>query len=539
MVNREGGRSQRVPYSDWSGGLNNVNDLSTLADNELAILDNLEVDSNGYLSARPPIVRVGDSPESAKVDILGYYTKNGTTYIVCSVVGNGTYLYNPGADTWTLMTTIVGSGCAQYNDELFVCSLSATGGFWDGTTFTVLNSAYYAADGAYKKMPKGSQLILHKERLFMISNETGKDPGGRVFFSRVNDLVNLTEIYEWDVWTKPADDTLEGLDFFNVSPGDGQEITALVEGANEIYIFRNRSTYYFKYDVDINTESSLQQIDSNVGADNKHCVAKYEFSYLVLNNGKFYRFVSYLYYPLNDQGKLELRPSVLSGLDLYSSVSILGRRAILMYGGQIYAVDLESGAWSTWTSIMDPAYFKLAPRSVGDLSGDIAYGVLLTTDADYGILRIRESLNAVDSEAMTHTMQTGAYDLGAPGSWKRMYYWTVDIYTQNDITGTATPLQAISSVPSWDSLEQSTWDDLENGTWDLPSEPNSDVTTVVEYAGITPYRVNATFQKDMRFRRCAFKVVTTSDGTTGQGPVRISTIVVHAALKQSLPQIIQ
>lgn len=538
MVNRMGGRSQRVNFNNWSGGLNNVNDISTMADNELAVLTNLEVDKNGYLTARPPIVKVGDSPGGA-VEILGYYTNSGVTYVVCAVTGSGTYLYNPTSDTWTLMTTIIGSGCAQYNDELFISSLSTSGGFWDGSTFTVLGSSYHTTDGAYKKMPKGSQLILHKERLFMISNETDKQPGGRVFFSRINDLTNLTTIYEWDVWTKPGDVDLTGEDFFDVSPGDGQAITAIISGADEVYIFRNRSTYYFKYAVDIYTESALQQIDANVGADNRHCVVKYEFSYLVLSNGKFYRFVSYLYYPLNEQNKLELRPGATSGLDLYSSVSVLGRRAIIVYGGRIYTVSLELGTWATWESATMPSYFKLAPRATTDISGDVSYGVTCETDGDYGIYRIRESLNAVDSEDMTHTMQTKAYDLGEPGSWKRMYYWTVDIYTANDITGTATPIQMISSVPSWDSLESGSWDDLETGTWDSPAEPNSDVITNLDYTGINPYRVNATFKKDMRFRRCAFKVSTTSDGTSGQGPVRISTVVVHAALKQSLPQIIQ
>jgi hypothetical protein len=120
-----------------------------------------------------------------------------------------------------------------------------------------------------------------------------------------------------------------------------------------------------------------------------------------------------------------------------------------------------------------------------------------------------------------------------------MYYWTVDIYTSNNVTGVATPIQFISASPSWDSMAQVTWDQLDANTWDIPTEPTSDVTTVVPYTSATAYRVNITFQKGMRFRRCAFKVVTTSDGTTGEGPVRISAVTVHAAVKQSLPKIIQ
>jgi hypothetical protein len=539
MPNREGGRSQSVALNNWSRGLNNVNDLSTMADGELGQLDNLEVDINGNLTARPPVVKIGTSP-SGKVEILGYYTKSGVTYVVAAVTGDGTYLYNLSTNSWgTRITTIVASGCAQYNEELFICSSTTSGGFWNGTTFTVLNAAYYAADGAYKKMPAGEQIILHKERLFMISKEAGKQPGARIFFSRVTDLVNINGIYEWDVWGKPADDLLEGRDSFDVSPGDGQSITALISGSDEIYVFRNRSTYFFKYSVDIVTESYLQQIDGTVGADNRHCVTKYEFSYLVLSNGKFYRFVSYLYYPLNEQNKLELRPKQLSGYDIYSSVSVIGRRAIIWYGGQIYTVSLELGTWATWSSTHQPAYFKLAPRSVGDVSSDVAYGITGLTGGAYGIYRIRESLNASDSEEMTHTIQTKAHDLGAPGSWKRMYYWEADLYTQNNVTGTATPIQAISAVPSWDSLEAYTWDQLAAGTWDLPAEPNSDVVTQITYPSISPYRVSVSFRRDLRFRRCAFKVQTTSNGTTAEGPVRISSITIHAAIKQSLPQMIQ
>lgn len=539
MVNRMGGRSEKMMLADFSGGLNNVNDLSTMADNELAILDNLEVDSNGSLSARPPIVKIGSTPVTgAKVEILGFYTFSGVTYIICAVGTSGTYRYNPATNTWLLITTIVGSGCAQYQDELFICSETATGGFYNGTTFTVLNAAFYATNGAYKKMPKGSQIVLYKERLFMISAESTMEPGGRILYSRINDLTNNTEIYDWDVWTAGVE-SLTGLNFFNVSTGDGQTITALVAGADEIFIFRGRSTYYFKYSNDIVNDSYLQQVDANIGADNRHCVVKYEFSYLVLSNGKFYRFVSYLFYPLNEQGKLELRPDILTGLDLASSVSVFGRRAVIWYGAKIYTVDLEGGTWATWSSVHAPAYFKLAPRSVGDLSGDIAYGVTGITGGSYGIYRVRESLNGTDSEAMTHTMQTKAHDFNEPASWKRMYYWTVDIYTGNDVTGVATPIQFISSAPSWDAMAQVSWDELDLNTWDIPTEPSSDVTTVIDYAAISAYRVNVTFQKDMRFRRCAFKVITTSDGTTGDGPVRISAITVHAAVKQSLPKIIQ
>lgn len=526
-INSKSGARNDLVIQGFPRGYNNVNDFTTLDDEELALCENMEIDSNGGLVSRPPIVKVASTPVSGQsVDFLGYYTNTtGTTYIVASCA-SGTYLCHTTTFAWTLITTVVGSGCIQFGNRLYVCGAAESGGYWDGSAFTSLSSGSY-------KMPKGEQIVLHKGRFFMVSRETGYDKT-RVYYSRIDDPQNGTTVEQWDVWT--------GADFFDVSAGDGQIITKLLNGSNEIFIFRSRSTFYFKYETDIVASAVLQLLDSNVGADNSRAVAQYEFSYIVMSNGRIYRFVSYQFYPLNDPMRLELRPGGgSSSLYVKSAISTLGRRAIVWYGGITYVLNLDDGTWSTWDSpTTELAYAVIAPRAPGDLSPDVAYGISgSNTSSFYGLYKISDGYGSTGGEEITCTVQTKAFDFGSPDTWKRMFYWDADVFTARDVTGTATPIQLSNVYPTWDDMEAKTWDELEDGTWDSILTKSPDIVTPIDYPASTPFRVNVAFQKDMRFRRCAFKIQLTTDGTTATGPVRMVSLSVHAVLKKVIPTIIQ
>ena len=526
-INGKTGARNDLVIQGFPRGYNNVNDATTLDDEELYICENVEIDSNGGLVSRPPIVKIAALPVSGQlIKFYGYYVKaDGTLFCVVSCT-NGTYLYDTTLNTWARITTIVASGAVQYQNKLYICSLTTAGGYWNGTSFTTLGSGSYP-------MPKGSQITLHKGRFFMISNETGYQ-NSRIYWSRINDAVNSTTVDQWD-W-------VAGNDFQDVSPGDGQQITKLLAGREEIFIFRSRSTFYFKYDVSIVDSAVLQLLDANVGADSENAVAQYEFSYIVLSNGRVYRFVSYQFYPLNDPMRLELRPGGGSdSLPVKSAISTLGRRAIIWYGGITYVLNLDDGTWSTWDSpTTEMAYVVIAPRKLGNLSPDIAYGISGSASTSIaGLLRITDSYNSSDSEEITCTIQTKAFDFGSPDTWKRQFYWDADVYTARNVVGTSTPVQLSNVYPGWDDMNLKTWDQLEAGTWDNILEKSPEIITTIVYPASEPYRVNVAFQKDMRFRRCSYKIQLTTDGTTATGPVRMVSLSVHAALKKVIPTIIQ
>lgn len=527
----QGSRSQKITVRGFDGGLNNVNDITTINDGELAVLDNLEIDSNGALVSRPPFSINREAIVAGQaMTIVGYYSYGTSLPNLVIAMADGTYLYEPTADDYTKITSIVASGCAQWGDRLYICSKTTSGGYWDASTstFTVLGTGNY-------RMPKGEQIILHKSRFFLVSAENGH-AGSRVYFSRVTSAGPVvTSINEWNVWLA------DGNDYFDVSPGDGQTITKLLAGTDEVFIFRTRSTYYFKYDVSPLDSGVLQLIDSAIGADNADSVVQYEFSYIVLNNGRIYRFVSYQYYPLNDPNRLELRPTAgVQSLTIKSALSILGRRALVWYGGVMYVLDLDSGLWCTWSSAYKVAYVKTIPRVAGDLSSDTAYGVTGSgTSSLFRIYKITDTIGPTGGEEMTCTVQTKAFDFDQPDTWKRMFYWSADVYTARDVIGKATPIALSTFVATWDDMSAKTWDELADGTWDSILEKSPTVLTTLDYPGQGPYRVNVTFQKDMRFRRCSFEIIMTTDGTNATGPVRMTGLTIHASPRKGLPEIIQ
>jgi hypothetical protein len=529
-------RSERVTVRTFSGGLNNTSDITTIDDEELHLLENFELDANGSLVSRPPIVKVSESPvEGENIRILGYFVTESEDISAIISGDSGTYLWNTTSGTYTQVTTIVASGAAQYRDNLYISSAEEPGGYWDGSTFTQLNTGD-------NPMPLGEQLILHKSRFFLVSRSPATNKG-RVYFSDVTTIgPEATSINDWD----PDN-------YFDVSRGDGQFITKILSASNEIFIFRTKSTYFFRYSTGP-IDGSLEVLDATVGADNELCVSEYEFSYLVLNNGRLYRFVSYQFYPLNDINRLQFYQTKPSGsLDVFSSLTVFGRRAIVWFGGGTYVLDLESGAWSTWDSpTSEMAWGLLSPRQQNALTPDTIYGITGIVDSNFkGIYRAVDAYLTENVEEITCRAETKAFDFNIPDQWKRLFYWSADVYTSRDVTGVARPIQFTSVINYWDEMENYTWDDpedwveppeyisLEDGTWDYPLQKDESVVTELVYPALTPYRVNVTFQKDMRFRRCSFRAVLTTNGTSATGPVRIISLAIHAVTKKGISDNIQ
>jgi hypothetical protein len=520
-----GSRRRKIVLKDMAGGLNNAADMTTLLNNEFGRVVNFDVDVNGGLVSRPPIVKVADAPDANPMRLVGYWTNAaGTIHGVVSSTG-GTWVVNLETLVYTKISTIQASGSAQYRNRLYICSKTTSGGYWDGASFTALDT------GALK-MPKGEQIRLFKSRFWLISHETGSERG-RVYFSRIDTLgPSPTTVDEWET----------ALDFFDVSNGDGQWITRLQPGSNELFIFRNGSTYFFKYDLSP-MSGRLELINASIGADNENCVDQYEFSYLVLSGGRLYRFVSYNYYPLNDQQKVRLLPETSTPLAVTSAVSVFGRRALVWYGRAMYCLDLDQGTWSTWESTTDAAVLQRRPKREDEITPDVAFGYTGSTDAaKNGLLRIQDFYDAVTSEEMVCEIQTKAFDWEQPDSWKRLWYWSADVLTARQVQGTMIPVQLDAVQTDWDELEVPVdgWDDLEDGTWDQPLSVSAIDDRTVEYPYGVPYRVNMTFPgTDQRYRRAMFEVRMTNDGTTATAPNRLVGLTIHTESKGRIPREVQ
>lgn len=521
-----GSRTRKVVLKDLAGGLNNVADATTLLNNEFGRIANLDVDVNGGLVSRPPIVKVAPAPDANYMRLVGYWTNTAGTQHAVVASSGGTWICNLDTLVYTKITNVVASGAAQYKGRLYICSKTEAGGYWNGAAFTQLSSGALA-------MPKGEQIQLFKSRLWLISAEAGSERG-RIYFSRIDTLgPSPTSTDEWET----------SLDFFDVSVGDGQWITCLRPGQNELFIWRNGSTFFFKYD-STPLAGRLELLNATIGSDNEHGVDQYEFSFLVLSGGRLYRFVSYNYYPLNDQQKVRLRPTTADGLEQTSGVSVFGRRALVWYGGTTYVLDLDQGAWSTWESPTTMVgVFKRRPRREDDLTPDVAYGWTASSDAALrGLYRIQDFFDATSTEEIVCEIQTKAFDWEQPDAWKRIWYWSADVLTGRQVQGTLVPIMLDAFGADWDEMEDVVdgWDGLELGTWDMPTSVSEIVDKTVDFAYGAPYRVNVTFPGiDQRYRRAMFELRLTNDGTTGTGPSRIVGLTFHTQVKGRIGELVQ
>ena len=91
-------RQRSIEFRDFSGGLNNYWDPSSIADNELPFLLNMEFTPNGALTSRPPIVDrglghpLGASGARLATTAVNQLHRSGGRYALCTMcigVGQG------------------------------------------------------------------------------------------------------------------------------------------------------------------------------------------------------------------------------------------------------------------------------------------------------------------------------------------------------------------------------------------------------------------------------------------------------------------
>jgi len=534
-------RSRSAALQNFTGGLNNYWDQSSIADNELSDIVNFEFTSSGSLMSRPAIYpekkdgAVVYTPVAGQpVDILGTYIKaDGTRYLVATTNAK-TWIYAVVAQTWTEIASFKASDCTQYLNKIVLSSTTAgQGGYWEGGTFTNTPS-----------MPALGGIELFQTRFFGYGVE--KTATANIVYwtniSTAGPSGESTSVWNWL-------DANSNYMYVEIGGGDGQWITAIAQGYNDIVIFRNRSTYRYSYS-DVPEEGTMQAMQQDIGAESRRSVVKFENAHFVLSGGILYKYQNWLYYPLNAQ-KVTFETADFDKR-FQHAVSIVGRRCLVWHNGSIYAYNLDTETWSQWESTHKVAYFITVPRRSEESAESLFYGIsgATTQDADgltdFCLYRTEDSNVSVGgSETFKCSMQTKIYDFQTPVEWKRLYFWTADLATALPVKAVAFPVAITESdvVVKWDEVSKdyeeetgfSTWDDLsyegigdtEFGTWDNLKETNGQIGTLVDSIPITsrPLRLEVKLQQALRFRRIYFELYLDCDGTASTSPVQVFSII--------------
>jgi hypothetical protein len=534
-------RQRSAPLQRFTGGLNNYWDQSSIADNELADIVNFEFTTNGALTSRPPIYPETNSGSNIitpvagqPIDIIGTYTvQDGTRYLVITTTSK-TWIYNITTKAYTQVTTFKASDCTQYDNKLVLCATTQSGGYWEAGTFTTVAT-----------MPLLGGIELFQNRFFGygVQNTT---TANTIYWSDITTFGpagQLTSIWSWK-------DATNNYWYVEIGTGDGQWITAIAQGYNDIVIFRNRSTYRYSYGDDP-AYGTMQAMQQDIGAENKWSVAKFENAHFVLSGGILYRYQNWLYYPLNAQRVKMGASTDPSNHRIQHAISIVGRRIITWHNGMLYVYNMDTDTWSRWETASDIIYFVAAPRKTEDTAEQFFYGVsgvlsvTGTSVSEHTLWRIEDiPVSATGSEAFKCSMKTKIYDFDSPVEWKRLFFWGADVQSALPIKALVYPvaLPEVQATATWDEISLDyptergyfTWDALSQdnvgdavyGTWDYLEKPSGSIGSIISMPATgLPTRSEIKLNSGLRFRRIYFELYLDCDGTASTSPVQVFSII--------------
>ena len=532
-------RERSAVLNNFSGGLNNFWDASAISDTEVPFLQNLEFSPSGAVSSRPSIFDSGATFPQASTffNILGYYvSQNGTRYAVV-VSPTKTYIWNL-ASTWTEIWSFPAADFAQYQDYIIMCRIDGAGAYWNASGAPGYNAGTGLWDvsgsntSTIATMPAGRGIELHQERLFLFGplNTASQSV---MYWSNISGEIDGFPGKDWRWWESATN-------LVSVNGGDGQWITGLVAGYNDITIFRNASTFRYTF-TELPEEGIIAKVQDGIGAENQYCIARYENSLFVLSADQLYLYNNGNFTSLNDQKVRFEEQTGSENLKIRYSVSVLGSRAIVNYGGSIYVAQLKTGTWSTWKSTTEIGRLVQVPTPVNNIGeAKRAYGVSSSaTAAKWKMYEMIDHVH-VDSgaENIECILRTKIYDLQTPTEWKRMYWWAADVTATGNVVAKAFPVSLSAFETTWDAMSYSgagdteyvTWDN-EDDTWDSPASLTPSVSTSFSTGYTYKQRLSLKLDHGLRFRRVYFELYLTCDGTVATSPAQIFSITPMIGVK--------
>lgn len=477
-----------IKLGPFSGGLNTQSDASMIAENELIECINLEVDLDGGLRSRPPVVRLADTPAGTRMLLLGYaYLMEGTFLIgSCST---GIYARNT-LGTWNLITsTIQATQMAQFRNQIWIPAnpgIASPGGWWHPNTGWSPIAA----------MPRGQAILAHKGRLYIAPGLLATTNRSRLYFSGADPA----GILDPTLWAT-ADD------FFDVGEGDGQILVDIIVFNDSIVCFKENSTYIAAFDTSPK-QVVVRKLSGTIGATRERCVALYENNMYVYHAGEVYEVVNFDFQIIN--AKTPFIYEANAGLSEPGTLSFLADRLIVRFYNKVYVFGMRTRSWTEWKSALSFGYIVPAPRNPTANTNDIFYaGSTMTNENRF--YQINDGFDTVAAEEMVCSVKTKNYDMGMSSRFKRLFYWGADVVSVDDVVGTVTPvLVAIQDVGI-------------DAPIDITSNPPPDI----------PARTFVKFLKALRFRQINFKIRMTTDGTMSRGPVRLFSLTAFVRAKET------
>ena len=508
---------EAIQIGPFTGGLNTFSDPTAIADNELTVCENFELDLDGSLKSRPPFVyRNIDMPlgASGNANILGYFYGPGNVpYLIGSDGLSKTYYFSGTA--WVLITnTFSATSMAQFDNKAWLLAPYGStnpGGSWEPAGGFV----------AEPEMPRGDTIVAHKQRLWVA--------GGRDALLNATTMYYSNQLGESPFWPTFS----STLNTIKVGSGDGQAIVRIAVYYNSLVIFRTNSIYSYQFLNDPGA-GTISLLVPNIGLSDKKSFVAYENYIYFMYDERGYEFVNNRAQQINQ--RVPFVSGSRTGIDESQarSVSLFNNRIIFSYFNYLYVFGLRTRTWSVWRSPVQGAIGEIF-SAVTD--NDFEEAILFSsTIVPAGGSRVAKTLHmsdafGFDEEEFTCTIQTKNFNYQSSSSYKRLFWWGADAIFRGQVTATVTPITFNTAV-TWAQLGAYTWSAISAFDWSQPAIPGVDVQTVRNTPSGTAVRKFVKFLKALRFRQVNFRLEFATDGSLSSAPVRLFSLMTYVRAHQ-------
>ena len=514
---------EAIQIGPFTGGLNTFSDATAIADNELTVCENFELDLDGSLKSRPPVVyRNIDMPLGAtgNANILGYFYGPGNVpYLIGSDGLSSTYYYSGAA--WVLITnTFAATSMAQFNNKAWLLAPYGStnpGGSWEPTGGFV----------AEPEMPRGDTIVAYKFRLWVAGGRDALLNATTLYYSNAQDVSPF-----WPTFSSTLNTVLVGS-------GDGQAIVRIAVYYNSLVIFRTNSIYSYQFLNDPGS-GAISLLVPNVGLSDKKSLVAYENYIYFMYDEKGYEFVNNRAQQLNI--KVPFVSGTRTGIDESQAraVSLFNDRIIFSYFNNLYVFGLRTRTWAVWKS---PTHGPVGEIFTAVTDNDFEEAVTFSSViVPAGSPRVAKTLHisdvfSFDVENFVCSIQTKNYNYQSSSTYKRLFWWGADAIFNGEVKAIVTPITFNTSV-TWEQMNLYTWAEVGANDWSQPANPGADIQTIRDTPGGTALRKFVKFLKALRFRQVHYRLEFETDGTLLQAPVRVFSLMTYVRAHQRVSKTI-
>lgn len=525
-----------ITIGPFKGGLNNVAQSGESTDTEVVDLVNMGVTTDGALTSRPPFRWIdGFNSTLAPYEILGVYRESSTRWYLIIQERNNfdgwtikVYENANIVDAETIRTTMKPS-------EKFTAfvQVGEFGYFLADTYADTISCFKWKPRSAYADisgMPKGKLMVSYKSRLWVTGTDAAST-NSRIWFSTID-----TAGIKLDTWN-------QAVDYFDVAPGEGGYITAVVALNSSMVVFKNDSAYRWSFGT-TPAKGVVDRISTSVGAANKNVVVEFNNLVYTYDQGKLYELVNNSFSAINRRIEFVADPEVkveAEGTDL----SVVGTNLVLRYFNALYIYSGETGTWSQWRSEKGiPGKFTALPSDSNSskptvywaptvprrISGQVTRFYMIQADGDYSSLLPVENIECV--------MRTKAFDYKNSSTFKRLFWWGIDHKSSMTFTAKAIPIVK-RRLPTWKEAASYTWGDLAAATWGNPLKGTEFSTVVSDDFDVSNEqtdngRIFSKIKKSLRFRQISYEIRMKTRGDVSTGPVKIFSLTTYVTGKHNV-----